>query len=875
MNKKKIAQIKKDLKNEYNQLNDEINFLEYVNDKSYDIIKKSELFDEEYYKHHYPDVQLNNFDPIEHYLTFGTEENCNPNNQFNTQEYLTTYNDVKKTNINPFVHYILYGIFENRYSNNIKFNILKEKYKVSIIMPSFNRKKIIEKAINSCLNQTFDNFEIIIIDDGSTDNTKEYLLSKYKTEFTNQTIKYYSIAHKGVSFARNIGLKYSTGNLIAYLDTDNLWHPMFLETMITELNNNKNYNCAYCAVKIYNSVVNKDYVLNHSYDRKELIKENFIDLNSFIHEKSLYEKFGGFDEELTRLVDWDLIIKYTKNNDPLFIDKELVTYFISNELDNITNTKPLNENRNKIKEKTWKEKYYEEYNIIKNKFDSKYYLEEYGNELESTIDPIYHFLEIGHKELKNPNEKFITSVYLNKNPDIARSNMNPFVHYVKYGEKEGREINNDQEYDEILNNNLIYLSNYTFKEEPLVSIIILNRNGLNHLKTLFKDFSKKTNYQNFEIIVVDNASTDKSVEFLEKEVDLPIKIIKNKENVSFAKGNNDAVKISKGEYILLLNNDIEPTYGWLNELMGTIIYEKNVGAVGAKLLYPFIEDKNLQKFSFTVQHSGDIFREFKNPNCLYIPHNQSKRSPHIFDSKISTNRHCSLVTGAVLLTKKDIYNKVGGLDEKYWYGYEDVDYNLKLNKYGYKVIFASAALLFHHESATRKTVCVDNHKHLCEKWGDFLFKKILEDKINNYGFYTDQKLKITFISKPNFNNNEKTRKSINNLVKKFNTNGYNTNILFNINQKEIEPDVDILISYISEYDIKNIDARKNIIKILILNEKEEINKNYDEWSIIITENKTIHSKFEKKYANTKIYHVQDVTKLDKEIIQILEKNYLI
>lgn len=101
-----------------------------------------------------------------------------------------------------------------------------------------------------------------------------------------------------------------------------------------------------------------------------------------------------------------------------------------------------------------------------------------------------------------------------------------------------------------------------------------------------------------------------------KSLDLNIKIIENEENVSFAKGNNDAIKNANGEYVLLLNNDIEPTYGWLNELMGTIIYNDNVASVGAKLIYPFFYDLQYINRSFSIQHAGDILRESIDDMCL-------------------------------------------------------------------------------------------------------------------------------------------------------------------------------------------------------------------------------------------------------------------
>jgi hypothetical protein len=218
-----------------------------------------------------------------------------------------------------------------------------------------------------------------------------------------------------------------------------------------------------------------------------------------------------------------------------------------------------------------------------------------------------HYLLYGYKKGYIPSLDFDSNFYLTAYPDVKHSKINPLLHYVLYGISEGKIIQKSESLmrkEEILNTNINLLNNYTFDEEPLVSIIILNRNGLNHLKTLFKDFKKNTNYSNYEIIIVDNASTDASIKFI-KELSnkLPIKIIENKENLSFSKANNNASKIAKGEYILLLNNDIEPTYGWLNEMMGTMQSKENVGAVGAKLIFPYYFDYKSSRKSFKIQHS--------------------------------------------------------------------------------------------------------------------------------------------------------------------------------------------------------------------------------------------------------------------------------
>ena len=360
---------------------------------------------------------------------------------------------------------------------------------------------------------------------------------------------------------------------------------------------------------------------------------------------------------------------------------------------------------------------------------------------------------------------------------------------------------------------------------------------------MIKDFSNKTNYSNFEIIVVDNASEDTSVDYL-KSLNLNIKIIENKENVSFAKGNNDAVKIANGEYVLLLNNDIEPTYGWLNEMMGTIIYNENVASVGAKLIYPFIEDPKNTNKSFTIQHAGDILRETNDDICLYKGHNQNKFSKNIFDSEISVNKRRLLVTGAVLLIKKSIYDDLGGLDESYWYGY-DIDFNLKVHCAGYDTMFAASALLFHHESATRKTVNRNNHKVFCQKWSKYLFKKLLQDKIEKTYFFTDKKLNILLVGDSNF---EGFEDSVHDFVKFCMDNDYNVDVNLNIDNLNVGGQTDILISFTEKYEIKDIKARQNIIKILI-NPNTEI-RDYD---IIIDDTKNLSevilSKMYSKYLS--------------------------
>lgn len=473
-------------------------------------------------------------------------------------------------------------------------------------------------------------------------------------------------------------------------------------------------------------------------------------------------------------------------------------------------------------------KYYDEINKS-GLFDADFYSKTYD---DVSGDELTHYLSKGHKEGKLPSLDFDTDSYLRAYNDVGRSGINPVLHYVAYGKAEGKFYQPSyciRRKEEICETNLAFLSNYTFEEEPLVSIIILNRNGVDHLKRLFKDFNNKTNYSNYEIIVVDNASTDESVSYL-KSLELPIKIIENDINVSFSKGNNDAAKIANGQYLLLLNNDIEPTYGWLNELVGTIYFNDNVASVGAKLIFPYYFNAN-RGLSYKIQHSGDIFAERMSPCCLYAI-NKSDSRLDIFDASLTCNNRCVAVTGAVNLIDKKIFDELDGLDEEYFYGLEDVDFCLKLHKKGYKILFAGNALLFHHESSTRvkSESYFENDKHNYEvfwnKWGQYLSREMLLDKLHSKYFFTEKHLKITIIDEADSSNME----FISDISKKFNEMDFSVELISDMENNYIGNSSDILISFTDKYDLGNMIARDDIVKVIV------DNSNCDDYDISVSFN---------------------------------------
>lgn len=479
-----------------------------------------------------------------------------------------------------------------------------------------------------------------------------------------------------------------------------------------------------------------------------------------------------------------------------------------------------------------------------NLFDEEFYSENYSDYYSG--DSLEHYLFEGYKKGFDPSVNFSTNKYLNKYKDVKKAEMNPLAHYVLYGKNEGKEYFDSvlARKEEIINLNRLYLNNFRFDSEPLVSIIVLNKDGVHHLKRLLKDFSQKTNYSNFEFILVDNDSSDESVSYVKSlNVDFPLKIIENDENLSFSKANNDAVKEASGEYVLLLNNDIEPTFGWLNEMMGIMLNNENVGSVGAKLVFPYYP--NSKRKSFKLQHGGDIFT-FRNEKYYVYPYNQYNPG-NPFGREVTKPRKVVSATAAVLLVKKSVYEDIGGLDEGYIYGYEDVDFSLKLHQKGFDIHYCSSALLFHHESSTRNVSKNrdNNSQRLISKWGDYLNRHIYLDKLNNEKFFCEYRLNILFVVEDVDNLPD----SALSLAKVCREESYNLKLADNSKRINVPGSVDIILSFVQDLNIGD-DLRENTIKVSCLNKDEIsdlefydliINKDFDNFKDIL--NKFILDKY--------------------------------
>ena len=204
----------------------------------------------------------------------------------------------------------------------------------SVVMATFNRAFCICTAIDSLLRQTYQNFELVIVDDGSTDGTGDLVESAYGREVASGKIRYTRIDNAGVCKARNVGLGLARNDWIAYLDSDNEMCPFFLETFVREIAGDPQARNFYARLVRRRSREN----IGREFDFQALLRGNFIDLGVYVHHRSLLDECGGFDEAMTRFVDWELVVRQCKASVPRFIDEILLLYNDADGFSRITNT---------------------------------------------------------------------------------------------------------------------------------------------------------------------------------------------------------------------------------------------------------------------------------------------------------------------------------------------------------------------------------------------------------------------------------------------------------------------------------------------------------------------------------------------------------
>jgi glycosyltransferase involved in cell wall biosynthesis len=205
---------------------------------------------------------------------------------------------------------------------------------VSVVIPTYNREEVVDRAIDSALNQTQQNIEIIVVDDASTDNTREVV-----TSYDDSRLVY--IRHeknKGGSAARNTGIKRANGKYIAFLDSDDEWDKDKLKIQINCLKNrNEKWGAIYCGFRTkrnnpLTTFVDSQFHGNTGQEgNSEIIKDLLLlqfsngGASTLVVRRDLVEKIDGFDESFSRHQDWEFLIRLLRSTKLAYVDEKLVT----------------------------------------------------------------------------------------------------------------------------------------------------------------------------------------------------------------------------------------------------------------------------------------------------------------------------------------------------------------------------------------------------------------------------------------------------------------------------------------------------------------------------------------------------------------------
>ena len=305
-----------------------------------DALDPNLYFSSSWYNSIHADVQAAGMLPLHHYIHHGAAEGRSTGPLFDGRFYRENHDDVTG---DPLRHYLEVGAAEGRAAIPVSrlryetsderprrfyrhFDVAREEAflramaglpaetkrradetLISVVMPAWNRADRIAAAIRSVLAQSHRRFELLVVDDGSTDGTAEIAAA-----FTGDSrVRIIRGSHGGVSAARNLGLEAATGEIVAYLDSDNSWKSWFLDVMALFMTS-EGLDCAYSGIALRDELNQLTGYRGDDFDWEACLAENYVDLNAFCHRRALIGELGPFDTHLRRMVDWDLILRLGK-----------------------------------------------------------------------------------------------------------------------------------------------------------------------------------------------------------------------------------------------------------------------------------------------------------------------------------------------------------------------------------------------------------------------------------------------------------------------------------------------------------------------------------------------------------------------------------
>ncbi|HLH52263.1 MAG TPA: glycosyltransferase [Verrucomicrobiae bacterium] len=563
---------------------------------------------------------------------------------------------------------------------------------VSVIVPTYNRPEQLKQALQSILNQTFQDFEIVVVNDAGSD------IGSVVTPL-NQQGNIVALRHetnRGLAAARNTGIRAARGRYIAYLDDDDLFYPNHLETLVEFLRAHPAtvaYTDANQALQQLENgswtVTERKVVYSNDWNNDEVLVRNLAPVICFMHEKQALEKSGWFDETLDRHEDWDLWIRLSRQLPFIHLPEVTCEFSFRNDGSSMTG-------QGAARFLSTMERIHARYeSMVQNRPDLLYaqWLAREGlftTGQSSAADgsssprvsgaPVSQFLP--------PQADFDEERYLDQNPDVAEavrqgSLKSGWSHFRQSGVCEKRRW-----FHRSATPSIPGRAQRSRRECRAVSIVIPVFNRLDMTQRCLRSIQTHSAEVDYEVIVVDNCSTDGTAEWVRqfgRDCDR-VRLIQNPKNLGFARASNQGAEAARGRYVIFLNNDTEVLSGWLPPMISVVQQDPSVGAVGCKLLFP---DR-------TIQHAGVVISVQAATGHIGPFHIYYKQPSDLPDA--NQLREYNVCTGACLLLPKALIEELNGFDEEFWNGYEDVDLCLRVREKGLRVVYQPATVVVHYES---------------------------------------------------------------------------------------------------------------------------------------------------------------------------------
>lgn len=603
---------------------------------------------------------------------------------------------------------------------------MKTKNKVSVIIPCYNDGKCLPEAVLSVEKCNKDLYEIIVIDDGSTDQETDKALDLIE----KKGHRVFHIKHAGQSAARNFGVKKAKYSYILFLDADNKIIPEYIERGIKMLDKNPEVGIIYGNRREFG--LRERVAEQEDFDISKMIFENYIDTCAIIRKK-VWQDCKGFDKKMFMLEDWEFWINAYKHGWKFKrIPKTMFYYRVRN--NSVTSKTRIKNNRIKILKYVYKKHYPF---FIREMGEKNALIDRDAGQLNYKDIQISQMQEQIHalkQELLSVKRSFswrfsqrlekIIFYFLPENSALGR--FYKFLLHRLQNFKGNKASQGKPEPGIFLKKSKFRPLRFKKVFKPEVSIIIPVFNNWAYTYNCLYSVLKNTKGVEYEIIVADDNSSDKTKEI--KKSARNIKVIRNKKNLGFLENCNNAVNAASGKYLLFLNNDTYVLKNSISCLLDTIKRDDKFGAVGGKVILP----------DGTLQEAGSIV--WRNGSTLGYGRGDSPLKP-----EYNFLREVDYCSGTFLLVRKDLFLKFGKFDVTYRPGYyEEVDFSMKLKKAGYKTIYQPAAEILHYESVSfgrNRSVGlhIKNAPIFFSKWRQDLVKRYAPKEVLKARFYCDKK----------------------------------------------------------------------------------------------------------------------------------------